>query len=338
MENETTRRGLQERQDAPQVLPSSEESLNSTRINSASNVNSPDTASKPLSHSRCGCNARKSRGLSPKHSVFVLAIDSKPLTPTTPCRASKLMKTKQAKPIWNKFGCFGIQMLVETRREVPKTVVGIDFGTKFEGYAVAVGKENNLSVMWKLPDKKRIVKKLEERSQLRRARRQRNCRRRECRFDNRGEAGFIAPSQKVIVQSRLKAMREFFRCFPVDCVALEDVCFNHRDKKWGSNFSTMEIGKAMVKDWIKSRACLQLFSGYDTQELRGRYGYKKSGNKGAEVFNAHCSDALAIATDVYAREHIGQGKFVVVDDTYRCVRRKLHDSQFSKGGDRKSVV
>ncbi len=45
-----------------------------------------------------------------------------------------------------------------------------------------------MNVMWKLPDKK----KLEERRTLRRARRFRNCRRRECRFDNREKKGFIA--------------------------------------------------------------------------------------------------------------------------------------------------
>jgi len=66
--------------------------------------------------------------------------------------------------------------------------------------------------------------------------------------------------------------------------------------------------------------------------LREDYGYKKSSNKNAEIFTSHCSDALAIATDVYAKEHIEKGEFVVVDDTYRCVRRRLHDSQFSKGG------
>jgi hypothetical protein len=44
---------------------------------------------------------------------------------------------------------------------------------------------------------------------------------------------------------------------------------------------------------------------------------------------------LAIATDVYAREHIAQGKFVVVDDTYRCCRRKLHKTQPETGGVRR---
>ena len=253
------------------------------------------------------------------------------MTPTTSAKARKMLEGGVAKPVWNKFGQMGVQMLVDTRKETPKTALGVDFGTKFEGYAVVSGKENNLAVMWKLPDKKKIVKKLEERRILRRARRHRNCRRRECRFNNRNKDGFIAPSQRVMVQSRMKAITEFFKCYPIDTVALEDVRFNHRDKRWGSNFSAIEIGKAQINKWIRQRASLQLFVGNDTSDCRDKYGYKKSSDKGAEVFNAHCSDALAMATDLYVQKHIAQGKFVIADDTYRSVRRQLHNTQPSKG-------
>jgi hypothetical protein len=266
------------------------------------------------------------------HNVFVLDVNGKPLTPTTKTKARKLMKGKQAKPVWNKFSQFGIQMLVDTRKEVPKTVLGVDLGTKFEGYSVVTGKENNLSVMWKLPDKKKLIRKLEERRILRRTRRQQKCRRRECRINNRGKKGFIAPSQKQIIDSRLKCIKELFKCYPIDTVALEDVKFNHLKHRWGKNFSTMEIGKKMLYDWIRQHACLQLYRGYNTQHLRKLYGYKKSSKKDGEVFNSHCSDAITIAIDVYVKEHITPGVFIVVDDTYRCVKRRLYDTQFSKGG------
>ncbi|MCJ7767410.1 RRXRR domain-containing protein [Candidatus Bathyarchaeota archaeon] len=269
--------------------------------------------------------------MSPKHSVFVLAIDGKPLTPTTPCRAKRLMREGQAKPKWNKFGCFGIQMLVETRRETPKTALGVDFGTKFEGYAVAVGKENNLAVMWKLPDKKKLVKKLEERRILRRARRQRNCRRRECRFDNRERQGFLAPAQRLIVNSRLKCLQELYATYPIQKASLEDVRFNHRDKRWGKNFSTVEIGKTVIRNFLQEHGDLYQWSGHDTQDFREQFGYRKSSSKSGENFNAHCSDALALAVEVGAKEHIPKGRFIVVDDTYRCKRRKLHDTQPAKG-------
>lgn len=242
------------------------------------------------------------------------------------------MKGKQARPKWNKFGQFGLQMLVPTGKATPETVLGADMGTKYEGYVVIVGKENNLAVMLKLPDKKKMVKKLEERKQLRRARRFRNCRRRECRHDNREKDYFLAPSQAVIVNSRLKIMAEFFKCYPIKAVAMEDVRFNHAKHRWGKNFSTVEIGKSKIYNWIRERAYLSQYNGYDTEAFRKQYGYHKSSHKDAEIFNAHCSDALAIATDVFHKQHINQGTFIVVDDTYRPVRRKLHDAQFSKGG------
>jgi hypothetical protein len=306
--------------------------LNSTSLQTNSNVNSPVDNSKPLSHLGSGYNSGNRGGMSAKHNVFVLSVDGKPLTPTTNAKARKLMGGKQAKPVWNKFSRFGIQMLVETRKETPKTALGVDFGTKFEGYAVAVGKENNLAVMWKLPNKDKLVRKMRERKILRRTRRQRNCRRRACRFENREKKGFIAPSQLMMVQSRLKCLQEFFNCYPIDTIALEDVRFNHRDKRWGKHFFTMEIGKHKIYGWIKDRARLQLFLGKDTQTLRKKYGYKKSKTKNAEVFNSHCSDALTIAADIYELGYIKEGNLIIVDDTYRCIRRKLYDTQPGKMG------
>ena len=326
----TTRQGLQERQDTPLILSYSAEPLNATS-NYPTSQQERD-CSMPSFYVGSGYNSGDGGGMSAKHTVFVLGINGEPLTPTIPSKARKLLKGNQAKPVWNKFMQFGIQMLVETRKEIPKTALGVDFGTKFEGYAVVVDKENSLAVMWLLPAKKNLVKKLEERRILRRARRNRNCRRRQMRIDNRNKDGFIAPSQLLIVNSRLKCMTELFKCYPIETVALEDVKFNHRDNRWGKNFSTVEVGKKKIFDWVRARACLQLYNGYDTQELREQYHYKKTSAKSKHTFNSHCSDALAISTDVYIKKHISQGKFIVVDDTYRPTRRRLHDTQFSKGG------
>jgi len=327
MDTTTTRTKLESPRDAPLISGSDRESFNLASLKNP--VNNRD-GFKLCSHSLSGYNLQKQSRMS-AHKIFVIGTDGKPLTPTTSTRAKKLLKSKQAKPVWNKFSQFGIQMLVETRKETPKTVLGVDFGTKFEGYTVVTGEENNLAVMWKLPDKKKLVAKLEERKALRRARRWRTLRRRECRSDNRSKKGFIAPSQKVIIQSRIKVLTEFFRCYPVDTVALEDVCFNHRDNRWGKNFSTIEVGKHFINSWIRGRANLQFFQGYDTEACREQYGYKKSSDKSAEIFNSHCSDALAIATDISAQTHIEQGRLIIVDDTYRPVRRKLHDTQPAKG-------
>src|SRR5690242_10684265 len=185
-----------------------------------------------------------------QHRVFVLDVGGKPLTPTTSARARKLLAAGVAKKRWSKFGTFGIQLLAETRQEKPATSLGIDPGTKFEGYAVVCGQENSLSVKLDLPDKKQIVKKLIKRRTLRRSRRFRKCRRRPARFQNRRRQGFLAPSQIVMLCSRLKLLRALFAIYPIGQVGLEDVRFNHTNK-WGANFSTIEIGKARLRQFLE---------------------------------------------------------------------------------------
>lgn len=330
METTTTRIELQERQDASLVLTSSAESLNAMTGNES---NKEDALSMFYSHLRSGYNSENGASMSGR--VFVLAQDGKPLTPCKAVKARKLLDGGVAKPIWNKFNQFGIQMLVETRKEVPKVILGEDWGTVFEGYSVISGKENIFNVMWKLPNKQKLVKKLEERRRLRKTRRFRNCRRRKHRFDNKNRDDFIAPSQLQIVNSRLKCMNELFKCYPINQVAVEDVKFNHRNKKWGKNFSTIEVGKKKLYDYIREKVGvgnLILFSGLDTKAFREKYNLKKSHKKAIKVFSAHCVDSFAIANELANGIAMPNEIFTYVDDNYRYVRRRLHDTQPAKSG------
>ena len=332
MEKTTMSNGLQECWNTPLVPTTSVESFNTMNLQTQKETLSD--SSKSIIPVRSGYNSRKRARMSGKHNAFVLGFDGNPLTPTTNAKAKKLMKGKQAKPRWNKFGQFGIQMLVDTRKEIPKTVLGIDFGTKFEGYTVSIDKENNSAIMWKLPDKKKLVKKLEERRRLRRARRFRNCRRRKCRFQNRKKT-FIAPSQKQIINSRLRCINEIIKYYPIGCVALEDVKFNHKKYRYGKNFTTLEIGKAMINNFfIEKGIKINKFQGHETQELRKKYGYHKLRSDKSRIdFRTHCSDALAISTEVMDNGYIKPiDNFIYVDDSYRCIRRRLYDTQYSKGG------
>lgn len=271
------------------------------------------------------------------HAVFVLSGTGKPLTPTTPAKARKLLKSGVAVKVWSKFGTFGIQLTTPSREETPEASIGVDNGAKFEGYSVVVGVENVINVNWRLPDKKKMMRKVEERRTLRRARRWRKCRRRPKRFDNRARRAWLAPSQGVVVGSRLKAMRELFRIFPIRLVGFEAVRFNHAKKRWGAHFSTAAIGKARLRDfWARAGALVFDFAGYETQAHRKRYGYRKTQVKSADKFTAHCADSLTLAIAVNGNTPITPGPFVVVDDTYRFVRRKLHDTQAARGGVRDS--
>ena len=91
--------------------------------------------------------------------MFVLDCQDRPLTPTTAAKARKLLRAGVAEKAWSKFGTFGIRLLVATRHETPQTTLGVDHGTKFEGYSVIVDQENNLNVKLDLPDKKKVLKK-----------------------------------------------------------------------------------------------------------------------------------------------------------------------------------
>ena len=324
METKTTTQRLQEPEDTSLVFSPSLESFNSTSLQTIDN----NENSKQL----CYCGSEYNLNKASMSRIFVLSFTGKPLTPCKPSKARKLLLGRVAVVVWNKFGEFGIKMLVQTREFTPKTVLGIDFGTKFEGYSLIPGSENLLNVMWLLPDKKNLVRKLTERRQLRRARRGRNCRRREARFDNRKKEGFIAPSQMMMVNSRLKAIREFFKCYPISKVAIEDVKFNHRYNKWGKNFSTIELGKNIIKKFIIDkigRGNYITFEGFETQNIRRKLGLKKSSNKSLETFNSHCVDSFSIASEISNSEPNFNIK--IVDDTYRPTRRKLHDTQFKKG-------
>jgi hypothetical protein len=275
--------------------------------------------------------------------IFVLSCNGKPLTPCKNQKARKLLVGRVAKPVWNKIGMFGIQMQVQTREETPKFILGCDWGTKFEGYSVVSETDNNLNIMWLLPNKKAIANKLEERRQLRRARRWRQCGRRECKFNNRNKDGFIAPSQLMIVNSRLKVLKEILKCYPIKKVVIEDVKFSHKDKKWGKNFTTVEIGKQKIYDYIKEqlgKRGLKLVKGYDTFKLLEKYGIKKNSNKSKEDFYTHCIDSFIIASEQFKKEQKGfmqrignkiNEEIIVVDDTYRPTRRRLHDTQPKKG-------
>ncbi len=331
METKTTRTRLNKTpENAPQVLCSVGENISPANLLTTAKSSE---GSVSCFHWGSGYNSEQSEASMSGQRIFVLGMDGKPLTPCKKQKARKMLLGGVARVVWNKFGQFGVQMLVDTRKHTPKSVLGMDWGTKFEGYSVIIGNNNSFNVMWLLPDKKVLVRKLKERRELRRARRFRNCRRREARFSNRKKYGFIAPSQLMMVNSRLKCIQEIMKCYPVNKVAVEDVRFNHRDNKWGKNFSTIEVGKNMIYDYIidlLGRENLVKFEGTETGKLREKFGLKKSGTKDKQAFDSHCVDSFVIACEIsFANPNFD---IKIADDTYRPKRRRLHDSQFRKGG------
>jgi len=340
METKTTIQQLQEPEDTPQVFSTSEELLNFTSSQNYSENHYKNSKQLYLLRSGNDYNKNESFCVSPEYlgnerRLFVLSCLGKPLMPCRPQKARKLICGKVAKPIWNKFGMMGIQLLFPTAENLQKTIFAIDEGTKFEGVSLIAGKENLLNVMWLLPNKKTITQKLEKRKELRRARRWRNCKRRACKFDNRVRTkDWLAPSQLVVVNSRLKFIKEFFKCYPISFVGFEDVKFNHRDKKYGKNFSTIEIGKTKIKNYLKSFVGENIiyFKGHETQEIRKKLGLPKVNDKSAQKFSSHCVDSFCMAVNIIGDTSIIPNRsMIIVDDTYRSQKRKLFDTEPASG-------
>src|SRR5688572_30477619 len=104
--------------------------------------------------------------------------------PCTPLKARLLIKHGQAHPKRNKLGLFFIQLTYTVEQPANQPlVVGIDPGSKFEGYSVVGTHETVLSLMAEAPD--HVKRAVARRRTMRRARRQRKCWRRKARFANR---------------------------------------------------------------------------------------------------------------------------------------------------------
>ena len=254
--------------------------------------------------------------------------------PTKPAKARKMIEGGVAKKCWSKTGVFYIQMLIPVGEAIQDMALAIDPGSKYDGYAVSGEKEVVLKGMAVMPCK--VSDKVTNRRQLRRARRYRNTRRRKQRSDNRkrGE-GWIAPSQLVKVLFRIKIVRNLVKIFPINYLAVEDVCFNHYQKKWGKHFSTVEIGKTILYEEMARHGYLKKFSGWQTAEARKVYGIKKISQKDAKTPESHANDAVAMLCSIFGRNVEKKSAFFVWRRP-EFAKRSLHRQNFMKGGIRPS--
>ena len=213
--------------------------------------------------------------------------------PTTACRARKMIRDGVAKKCWNKLGVFYIQMLCPVGKVIQDMALAIDPGSKYDGYAVASEKETQLCGMAVLPNK--VKEKNKNRREMRRGRRYRNTRRRKSRFSNRRrKEGWIAPSQLAKVQLRLKIASGLCKIFPIKHIVVEDVRFNHYQKKWGKYFSTVEIGKTKLCAFLEQLGKLFLLEGWQTKNAIENYGIAKCFKKDELVKESHANDAVAM--------------------------------------------
>jgi len=260
--------------------------------------------------------------------VPVVSMEGKPLMPTKPARARKMMRDGVAVGRFNKLGIFYVQMRIPVGDKTQDVCLAVDPGSKYDGYAVGTPKGVILKGMAKMP---LVAEKIKHRRRMRRFRRYRKWRR-PCRFNNRRRGnGWIAPSQLAKVQLRLKIVKELCKIFPIKRIAVEDVAYNHYAKRGGKYFSTVEIGKTMLYEELRAIAELITFKGWQTASARKKYKIAKSTKKDIIAPESHANDAIALLCLIYGRNVNSESPFWYWQRP-ELVRRSLHRDKFQKGG------
>lgn len=267
--------------------------------------------------------------------VPVLNKNKEPLMPCSEKRARKMIEQGKAKPYWHK-GIFCIILQQDPSSNYKQEAcVGIDPGSKFNGYTVKTMSHTLLNLQVKAVDT--VKKKVEERKILRRGRRQRKTPYRKCRFNRSIKSG-PPPSTKARWQQHLNIVKRMSKIFPVTHVAVEDVKARTLKgaRKWNKNFSNIEVGKNWFYSELKKDYEVHTYAGYETFEMRKNYTLKKNSNKAKKDFYTHCVDSWCLANEVI-------GGHTEVDNTRTLFlkpllfhRRKLHEILPKKNNFRRS--
>ena len=266
--------------------------------------------------------------------VPVLDQNQQPLMPTTPARARRWIKSGQATPFW-KGGVFCIRLNREpSLREVQPIAVGIDPGSKKEGYSVRSVAHTYLNIQ---ADARAGVKdSVQQRRQLRRTRRQRHTPCRQPRQNRKRAHKKLPPSTRARWQWKLRLAGFLRQLFPVSVFVVEDIKARTRGKRrWDRSFSPLEVGKQWFYSELGKLTPVQTKQGYETKELRDQLGLKKSSKKMAQVLEAHRVDAWVLAYSALPGHQTRDNTQLLCITALAWHHRQLHRLEPEKGGKRK---
>ena len=165
-------------------------------------------------------------------TVPVLDTDGRPLMPTRPSRARRLVRQGRARKVWEK-GLFSIRML-DVNTDDPDVVVdgvglNIDPGAKATGLAVVSDSEagRHAHALIELRHRgSRIRNRMDKRRMMRRSRRSR-LRNRQPRFDNRTRPeGWLPPSLVTRLANTETWVRRLSAIFPIRLARVETARFD----------------------------------------------------------------------------------------------------------------
>jgi hypothetical protein len=256
--------------------------------------------------------------------------------PCTPAKARHLFKSGKARPKRNKLGLFFVQLCYEQEPDTQPLVVGIDPGSKFEGYSVVGTKDTVVNLMVEAPD--HVKEAVSIRRTMRRARRHRKWRRPK-RFDNRlGGKKRIPPSTRSRWEAKARVVTHLLSILPLTGVVVEDVQAQSRagkKRQWNQSFSPVQVGKDHLSLLLGQMGLpMQTREGWQTKALREQYGLKKTKSKSQQTFASHAVDGWVLAASVSgASKPTCTRLWYVVGAVLH--RRQLHRLQAAKGGQRK---
>jgi hypothetical protein len=108
-----------------------------------------------------------------------------------------------------------------------------------------------------------------------------------------------------------------------------------RARRWNRDFSPLQVGKHWFYEELGKLAPVRSMQGFQTKELRDELGLKKTGNKMAEVWQAHCVDAWVLAYAAVGGRKTPDNTRLVSIAPLIWHRRQLHKLQPAKGGKRR---
>jgi hypothetical protein len=257
--------------------------------------------------------------------------------PCTPAKARHLFKSGKARPKRNKLGLFYVHLCYEQEPENQPLVVGIDPGSKFEGFSVVGTQTTVTNLMVEAPD--HVKDAVSVRRTMRRARRHQKWRRPK-RFNNRlNRKQRIPPSTRSRWEAKARIVKHLCTILPLTDVVVEDVQAVTRQGakggKWNMSFSPVQVGKEhLYRLLCEMGLTFQLREGWQTKALRDQYHLGKTKSKSKRSFDSHAVDAYVLAASLGGAEKPPCTRLWYVVPA-RLHRRQVHRLQASKGGERK---
>ena len=255
------------------------------------------------------------------------------LMPTRPNKAGMLIKKGLATPYWSN-GIFCIRLNYDTEAYKQEIAVGVDPGSKKEGFTVKSKSHTYLNVQADAHNQ--VGKKVAKRRELRRGRRSRKCPNRKNRPNRLANKKRIPAGTRARWDWKLRILDWLSKIYPITHICVEDIKARtiERAQKWNQSFSPLEVGKQWFYSEIQERWQLLTLQGWETKEIRDRLGLKKASNKLAETFNAHCVDSWCLAYHTIGGEDIPDNTDIFCIAPIPIRRRELHRQNPQKGGKR----